>query len=83
MGCSKSHVIILLLITLLLLLGMILFFYNDLNEKYIHAITSLNANSSADDLQMTVARLIKQRNNMSRELNQKQQRIGQLECEVS
>ena len=83
MGCSKSQLTILLLITLLLLLGMILFFYKNLNGKYILAITSLNANSSADDLNMTVARLIKQRNNLSRKLNQKQQRIGQLECEVS
>ena len=82
MGNSKSCVIVLLLITLNLLLVTRSSFDNDLNEKYIRGITSINSNSSAEDLNMIVASLIQQRNYMSRKLNKKQRRIGQLECEV-
>ena len=82
MAYSKAHVVVLLLVTVLLLLGVRVFFDNDLNNKYIRGLTSLNSKSSADELHMIIASLVQQRNNMSRELNYKQQKIGQLECEV-
>jgi hypothetical protein len=45
-------------------------------------ISGLSGLSSSDEALLTLAQVIQQRNNISRLLNLRQQKLGQLECEV-
>ena len=93
MSFNKSHMIILLSLTIVLLVSVRLYYDNaptqtisgsvryDLGpSQHVEMDNSLR---NTDNVYATLARLIEQRNNLSRVLNLRQQKIGQLECEVS
>jgi len=93
MTFTKSHMIILLSLTIVLLVGVRLYYDNAPTQtisdsvRYDHGASlhvDIDRNfQKTDDVYATLARLIEQRNNLSRVLNLRQQKIGQLECEVS
>lgn len=90
MGVSRLQIILILTIIVIFLLGFKLFTdrdtYKDLYYKSLGSASAgavLPGQRSNDDVHFTLAQVIQLRNNMSRILNLKQQKIGQMECEVS
>ncbi|XP_052816028.1 uncharacterized protein LOC128242763 isoform X2 [Mya arenaria] len=93
MAIAKSHITILLAVTVFFLVAIRLYYdketyltlyKNEANkaeerlQRYLTGGVDKN-----DDVYFTMSRLVEQRNNISRILNKKQQKIGQLECESS
>ncbi|WAR11452.1 hypothetical protein MAR_025632 [Mya arenaria] len=93
MAIAKSHITILLAVTVFFLVAIRLYYdketyltlyKNEANkaeerlQRYLTGGVDKN-----DDVYFTMSRLVEQRNNISRILNKKQQKIGQLECEIS
>lgn len=74
MGFTRTHLIVFLSLTVVFLFGTHLYYQRASNEGNIHA--------RSDELTETLLKLVHQRNNLSRALNLKQQKIGQMECEV-
>lgn len=74
MGFTRKHLIVFLSVTVVFLIGTRLFFQTTENE------IQFEKKSSSDDLTDTITKLLQQRNNLSRALNLKQQKIGQMEC---
>ncbi|XP_045178406.2 uncharacterized protein LOC123538394 isoform X3 [Mercenaria mercenaria] len=88
MGFTKTHVIVLFLVTVVMLLGVRIFYNGDtnrdrLNSNLIRDVSTENRplKYKAEEMYNNIATLIQQRNNISRALNLKQQKIGQMECE--
>ncbi|XP_053386411.1 uncharacterized protein LOC123539167 [Mercenaria mercenaria] len=73
MGITRMHVVILLSITIVCLIGSRLFFDKGVSVNLLRGY--------GDDMTVALSNMIQQRNNLSRALNLKQQKIGQMECE--
>ena len=98
MAITKNHVILFLAVTLVLLIGSRLYFDRETYMKLYKTQVAMSASRGAmdtkvlsqgqghgtvkDEVFVMTAQLIEQRNNLSRMLNLKQQKIGQMECEV-
>jgi hypothetical protein len=76
-----------------MLLGVKYYFDNGITNDYVPDATviEINKNKYSENekfkfhtsyLERTIINLVQQRNNMSRAMNLKQQKIGQMECEV-
>lgn len=74
MGFTRTHLIVFLSLTIVFLIGTKFYYQRASNEGSIHP--------RSDELTETLLKLVHQRNNLSRTLNLKQQKIGQMECEV-
>ncbi|XP_053392392.1 uncharacterized protein LOC128555063 [Mercenaria mercenaria] len=85
MGRLKNNACVLLFITVITLLGVLMYFHKRKIQKDKFQPNNLKFEiqhfSSETDIHQTVAILVQQRNNLSRILNIKRQKLGQMECE--
>lgn len=74
MGLTRMHVVILLSITIVCLIGSRFLFDRNIS-------VNLSRTFNDNDITASMNKVKQQRNNLSRALNLKQQKIGQMECE--
>ncbi|KAL4217203.1 hypothetical protein ACF0H5_023656 [Mactra antiquata] len=83
MGVSKLQVVAMLgMVTLFMLAFRFYMNKTDYKNLYLKAMGSVPVKPQNDDIYFTLANVIQLRNNISRVLNLKQQKIGQMECEA-
>ncbi|XP_060594619.1 uncharacterized protein LOC132748972 isoform X3 [Ruditapes philippinarum] len=91
MGFTKTHFFLFSLVTIVMLLGVKYYFDNGITNDHVPDATviEINKNKYSENqklkfhtsyLERTIINLVQQRNNMSRAMNLKQQKIGQMEC---
>lgn len=85
MAFNRRYIIVVTVVVVLILTGSHMFYdidrYKGLYESSVNSLTEKTEGQS-DSAFNAVIKLIAQRNNLSRALNLKQQKIGQAECEV-
>jgi hypothetical protein len=89
MGCFQNYISSVILVIAVGLFVYVMFFHQgdviNLAERNVNNDMKLEVRAIPPngDVHQTIALLIQQRNNISRALNLKRQKIGQMECEVS